>query len=495
MEKPKIVIIGGGVAGLSAGIYAQLNGFDSQIIEMHDKPGGQLTSWTREGYRFDYCLHWLVGTDHGVFNDIWKETHAIRQDTPIINHEEFVRYEDEIQGSFLIYNNIDKWEDYLKLQAPEDKEAIHKLCTMMRKSDRLDQFAEPPGMRSVFDYLKAMYQMGSFFPVLIKYGKKTCNKMFLELGFKNERILYFLNKLFEGQDFSALGFIMMMGWAHAKNAGYLSGGSIKMAKRMAQRYHSLGGEFLFKHRVNEILVENNHAVGVSTDQGTTINSDYVIGACDLHTIFYNLLKGRYLPDDFQTAFDQWPLFQPLVMVGFGIDAPVTSASHNVNYIPYDPVSIGQTTVTMYSIMNRSSYDPSFAPQDHTTLLLQFESPWDIWENLSGKAYDQEKQTIEKQAKEIFLSHYPALKNHIKVVDVATPRTTVNYTGVWKGAYEGFMPSREVIDGLPMQIEGLKNLYLAGQWLFPGGGLPPAAQTGKWAIKLIQRHLQKTFVVS
>jgi len=35
-----IIIIGAGFAGLSAGIYAQMNGYKSQIFEMHDKLGG-----------------------------------------------------------------------------------------------------------------------------------------------------------------------------------------------------------------------------------------------------------------------------------------------------------------------------------------------------------------------------------------------------------------------------------------------------------------------
>jgi len=45
-----IVIIGAGIAGLSTGCYAQINGYDTTILEMHDKPGGMCTSWTRKGY-------------------------------------------------------------------------------------------------------------------------------------------------------------------------------------------------------------------------------------------------------------------------------------------------------------------------------------------------------------------------------------------------------------------------------------------------------------
>ncbi len=49
-----------------------MNGYDTEVIEMHTLPGGQCTAWDRKGYRFDYCLHWLVGTAEGPFNDIWR---------------------------------------------------------------------------------------------------------------------------------------------------------------------------------------------------------------------------------------------------------------------------------------------------------------------------------------------------------------------------------------------------------------------------------------
>ena len=37
----KIVIIGGGGAGLATGVYGQLKGYETEIIEMHTVPGGQ----------------------------------------------------------------------------------------------------------------------------------------------------------------------------------------------------------------------------------------------------------------------------------------------------------------------------------------------------------------------------------------------------------------------------------------------------------------------
>ena len=72
--KKKIIIIGGGVAGLSAGINAELNGFDSLILEKNPNLGGLCTGWNRKGMHIDGCIHWLTGTKEGTsLNRLWKE--------------------------------------------------------------------------------------------------------------------------------------------------------------------------------------------------------------------------------------------------------------------------------------------------------------------------------------------------------------------------------------------------------------------------------------
>ncbi len=61
MEK-SIIIIGAGIAGLSAGCYSQMNGYHTQIFEMdNDRRSGLCTTWKRKGYNIDGCIHWLVG--------------------------------------------------------------------------------------------------------------------------------------------------------------------------------------------------------------------------------------------------------------------------------------------------------------------------------------------------------------------------------------------------------------------------------------------------
>jgi phytoene dehydrogenase-like protein len=49
----KLIIVGAGISGLSAGIYARQSGFDVTIYESHMIPGGASTSWRRKGYFFE----------------------------------------------------------------------------------------------------------------------------------------------------------------------------------------------------------------------------------------------------------------------------------------------------------------------------------------------------------------------------------------------------------------------------------------------------------
>jgi phytoene dehydrogenase-like protein len=147
--------------------------------------------------------------------------------------------------------------------------------------------------------------------------------------------------------------------------------------------------------------------------------------------------------------------------------------------------IGRTkTIKGYSLMNYC-FDNTMAPKGKTVIVMRYESAWDLWKDISEEEYKAEKENIEKDARVLLEKHFPGILQHIKVVDVATPITDVNYTGVWKGSYEGFMPSgKNLMDNLSSTLPGLKKFYMAGQWLFPGGGLPPAGQSGKWAIQYI-----------
>lgn len=489
----KVVIIGGGVAGLSAGIYAAMNGFDTEIIEMHDVAGGQCTAWDRKGYRFDYCLHWLVGTSKGAFHEIWKETNVINNETEIIDHEIHSRIIDDEGNEFIIYSNIDRWEKYLLEIAPEDKVSIQKMCIDMRKSALLEPFALAPELRSLFDYIKIFPQMLPVMNVIRKFGRLTCNEYFDRLNFKSNRIKSIFFSLYGNRDFSALAFIFMLGWYHQKNAGYIKGGSYPLAQRMVEKFNKLGGKLSYKKKVEKIIVENNVAKGVLLSNGTNVPADFVISAADGYSTIFNMLDSNYISKEVDFAYKHWELFTPIVQVSFGINKVISSNSPIIINIMKEKWIGRMKLESGYSIMNYS-FDSTMAPEGKTTIILRFDSPWELWEKMETKDYKAEKLQIQMDATACLEKEYPGISEFIEVIDVATPKTDVRYTGVKDGAYEGFMPSKDnMMKSLKMQLPNLQNFYMAGQWLFPGGGLPPSAQTGKWAVQLICKEEKQKFI--
>ena len=81
----KIVVIGAGISGLTAGIYAKKQGFDVAIYEKNAVPGGECTGWDRQGYHIDNCIHWMMGcSGKSSLNRIWRTVGAIDDTTKLV---------------------------------------------------------------------------------------------------------------------------------------------------------------------------------------------------------------------------------------------------------------------------------------------------------------------------------------------------------------------------------------------------------------------------
>ena len=494
MEK-EVIIIGGGVAGLSSGIYGQLNGYSTEILEMHSLPGGQCTAWKRKDYTFDYCIHWLVGSSSGPFHDIWKETGALDEHTEIWDPDTFVTMRMPDGEDFIVYADVDRWEQYLIDFAPVDIIPIARMCNDMRKMSTMHMFEDPAFRRGLLDYARFMINSGPAVRLFMKYGKMPLDKYFRKLGFKNQLLKECLLSIAGGmEDFSTVGFLFVLLWFSQKNAGYPIGGSMPFTMRMAERYRSLGGIFKGKSRVEKIIIDGNRAVGVRMIDGTLKYADYIIGACDLHALIYDMLDGKYITPKIEKAFAKWPLFKPIVQVSFGISRHIESEFHTYQVIAPGE-TIGRTTLaTGYGVSNYN-HDPEITPEGKCVMKMLFDSPIELWEDLKEEEYSAEKQKIASDAMEKLEKLYPDVKGCIEVVVVATPLTNIRYTGVWRGAYEGFLPtSKNMTKTLSNKLKGLENFYMAGQWLFPGGGLPPSAQSGKWLFQEITKKDNKKFRV-
>ena len=56
----KVIIVGAGISGMTAGIILQNSGFETEIYEKNPIAGGELTGWKRDGVYIDNCINYLM---------------------------------------------------------------------------------------------------------------------------------------------------------------------------------------------------------------------------------------------------------------------------------------------------------------------------------------------------------------------------------------------------------------------------------------------------
>ena len=88
----KIIVAGGGIAGLTTGIYARLAGYEAEIYEKNPVVGGECMGWNRQGYHIDNCVHWMTGTSpEKEIYQVGKDVGVIGEGQKFINHDYFLQ--------------------------------------------------------------------------------------------------------------------------------------------------------------------------------------------------------------------------------------------------------------------------------------------------------------------------------------------------------------------------------------------------------------------
>ena len=318
----KVIVIGAGIAGLTCGVYAQMNGFETEIYEMHSIPGGECTGWDRKGYHFDGCLHWLVGSKEGTsLNKLWRDTGALDDSVEIINYDIYVRY---VEGDKAVnlYTDAGKLEQHLLELAPEDKAAIKKLCATLRNMGNFGMpIGKPMDMMTAGDGLKfAAKNLGSMSKIA-HYNGMTMKELVAD--FKNPLLVRAFLTSFP-EDYTAMAFITTLAGMNAGDCGFPCGGSRALAKRMEARFTALAGKVFYNAPVDKVLVEDSKAVGIRLADGRVVKADHVVSCADGYETLTRFLDDRFTPEAYRKLFAT-PQENPTItsaLVFLGIDAEV-----------------------------------------------------------------------------------------------------------------------------------------------------------------------------
>ncbi len=497
MSDRSIIIIGGGIAGLSAGCYGQMNGFRTRIFEMHKKkPGGLCTAWKRQGYVVDGCVHWLVGSSpKSVLHKIWKDLGALDGKT-FVDYDEYGRFESVDGQTFIVYTDLDRLERHMKELSPEDTRVIDEFIGAARKCTRSEPPIEKaPEVMNAFDMLKMIVTNFGLLRLLWKWNRISLT----EFGnrFKHRLIREAFPLLFM-PDFPMTFMLMTFAWLHNRAAGYPLGGSLPFAQSIEKRYLSLGGEMNYKAKVARILTEHGRAVGIRLDDGTEHRADYVISAADGHATIFEMLEGRFIDETIRGYYDKLIPFPPLMYVAFGVNRTfpeIPPSAALVLELP-EPFSVGGEVQRFLSV-HIYNFDPTLAPEGKTALVVMLPTNYEYWQKLRSDdvRYKAEKEALADKVIALLDRRFPGLAGQVEMRDVASPTTFVRYTGNWKGSFEGWQVTPRTWNlGQVMKktLPGLDHFYMAGQWVEPGGGLPAVAMSGRNVIQIICKKEKKKF---
>ncbi|ADL50230.1 phytoene desaturase family protein [Clostridium cellulovorans] len=460
----KIIIIGAGISGLSAGCYGQMKGYETEIFELQGTVGGLCTTWNRKGYLIDGCIDWLIGINpDNYLYDSWKELGVFEGDG-FIQHDYSMQVEDGLGKKLILYSDINKLEEHLLQLSPIDEPLIKELSEAIRISAFSSKTVKPVfnkkfATMSLYDFLQQFKD---------RFLREALGVTLIPL---------------QPKEYPVGTFIFRHSFYNRKDASWSIGGSLAFAQRIENKYKALGGKINYRVEVQEVIVKDNKAVGVRLADGSEHYADYVISTIDGYKTVFDLLKGKYLNDEIKQLFNEEKDLPSSMQISLGIHCDLSEEPHNIVLKLKEPFVVGDK-INSYLYLKQFSFDKLMCKPGKSVITSIIETDYEYWDDLHKDIY---KYNLEKERLcEIFIKiieeRFPQVKGKIEVTDVATPVTYNRYTGVWKGSYLGWWNMSATT--LPAVLPGLENFYIAGQWAEALGGLPISMMTGKGVITKI-----------
>ncbi|MBQ3235520.1 MAG: NAD(P)/FAD-dependent oxidoreductase [Clostridia bacterium] len=498
MKNKRVIIIGGGISGLAAGIYAKINGYDAVILEKNHVLGGACIGWERKGCYIDGCIHWMTGINpKSKYYDLWTEVGAISPQTEYFFQDDFYTLDFGGDNKFTVWADTDKLERELIAFAPEDEKQIKSFCKLIKRFRRIEgPVQKPVDMMNLSELLKIAFTMLGDYYYVSKTSKISCEDYAKK--FKNEYIRKWIAEHMSA-NYNLMSMLYMLGQVSRKNGGIPLGASRTVIDNMQAKYLSLGGEIRYNAEVANVNVDNGVATGVTLKNGEVLNCDYTVSATPIEHTLKVLLGGKYSLksiDDRLKDEKTYPIYTYTTAV-FKCNEDLSSAPLSHKVYPSAPIILekAHSAVTFRNY----AYDKTLKVTEGCTVVQATISGEDEmyywWKSIKENGgYKAEKQKIADTLLKIFLSRYPSLEGKVEIIDVITPMTYERYLNTRHGSFQGFVHTAKGKSLMQKGvIKNLRNFILAGQGIFRSGGMPPAAITGRFAIQRICKKDKKKFM--
>jgi len=521
-----VIIVGGGIAGLTAGAYLSKSGHSVLICEKEDKCGGLVNSFERDGFVFDGGIR--ATENSGVLFRMLKQ---LGVDIEFVRNNISVGVENRVIH-IKSEENINDYQNLLNELYPESREEIREIVIQIRK---IMQYMDVQyGIDNpVFLDIKEdrEYMIKTILPWMVKYAL-TAPRIarlqmpvvdFLRRFTQNQSLLDIICQHFfqETPAFFALSYITLYLDYH-----YPVGGTGKIPEKMTSFIESHRGTI----KTNTKIVAVDPVKKVVTDStGAKYGYRKLIWAADQKALYRfmdvesledlrikNSVKDHRALISDKTGNDSvYTLFLALDM-----DRKYFSDIASEHFF-YTPKRIGQTAagpiprkgnresvekwlkeffaLTTYEISCPVMRDASLTPPGKTGLIVSVLFDYRLTKYIQDMGwYEEFKAFCEDSILDTLnASVYPGIKDAVMQRFSSTPLTMERYAGTTDGAIVGWAYTNRPVPAesrIPKILNAIKtpipDVLQAGQWTYSPAGLPISILTGKLAADNVTKELSK-----
>jgi phytoene desaturase len=485
----KVVIIGGGIGGLSTAALLAKNGYQVTILEKNEMLGGRARKYVENGYTFDMGPSWYMMPDvfRSYFELLGKDINNYLNLKKLPIHYK-VFYDNG--HNYVINENLD---DVAFQFEQAEKGAGENLKKYLKKSKNLYQLATDEMV--FFDYktiwplinpkflfkLPILSLLRSFHKDVSSYFKNT------EL----QKIIEFTTVFLGGSPYNTPAFYELI--SHTDfNQGifYPQGGIFKIIEALEKICLEFGVKIETSVEVKKIMVEKGTAKQIISDN-KVYDADMIVCNAD-----YQFVETKLLEEKWQTYNASYWNKKTLSPSGFiiylGLDKQFPKLEHHNLYFNNSWENGFKSVYKKPAWPENPSYyvhvpsrtDDSVAPENNETMMILV--PVAAGLNDSDKIRDKQAEEVIKHLESIIGESITA---HIRLKKIYSHRDFISDYNAFKGCAFGLA---HTLDQTAMFrpknfSKKVNNLYFVGQYTNPGVGMPTTLISSQIVANLIKKN--------
>ncbi len=487
-----VVVIGGGLGGLSAAIRMQATGYPVTLLEKRSQLGGRASVFRKAGYTFDTGP--TIITPPFLIDDLF---HAAGRETS--DYVELMRVDPKYRlyfsdGTQMDYSGYEDNIEQVHNFNPKDVEGYKEF---LEKAKPIYELGFEKFGSMAFDSLLSMVKVA---PAGIRHKAYKSVYGFVASHVKDPRLRMALsfNPLFIGGDpFEATAIYTLITYIEEKHGvWWVRGGTHKLVEAMTMLFEELGGTVKLNSEVRSIdVTESKRVRGVETADGEYYGADVVISNADVAHTYMDLISSKHRKKNSDRRYRRAKYSMSLFMLYFGVKKQYPDMTHHS--IVFGPRYKGlikdifkrhvipDDFSTYLHIPTRT--DPELAPPGCEAMYACTPVT-----NLDSKTnWDDKKEEFKDHILDTLDSRVlPGLLDNLDVVSIFTPEDYKTEFNAYKGT--GFSLRPILLQSgwfrPHNRSRDIKGLYLVGAGTHPGAGVPSVIMSADITTGLIKEDL-------